>query len=96
MTTYTFNKSNWSGRQATIRVRKDGSFLFDDQNITLVERLSTVAGLHLSDVLADGRKVATVARWDNEKFWTATSEFSDLSRADEVAQVAAAKLLSNI
>jgi len=97
MTKYTFYKSNWSGESVTIHVRKDGSFDFQGERVTLVERPNSTPTLRMFGVFTDGRIVAGVIRFDGDKEWTCSSEFSgDLSRSDAVMQIAVAKLLSNI
>lgn len=97
MNKYTFNRENWTGEQATIEVRADGSFEFQGDLVELVARPNSTEVLAMFDVFCAGQKVASVSKFADCKYWTACSPFSvDLTRTDKVRQVAVAKLLSNI
>ncbi len=97
MTKHTFNKSNWSGESATIKVWKSGAFYYNGERIELVEKDDANFPGTLMEVMSDGRKVATVSRYKDEGEWNACSCFAEgFERSDAVPQVAVAKLLSNI
>ena len=98
MTKATFNAENWTGKTCTISIRKDGSFIFNGETIAITAHpeSGTVEGLTMMEIKENGRKIGTLAKWEGEATWSATSDFGSLSRSDENPQVAAAKLLSNI
>lgn len=97
----TFNKSDWSGEKGSIKLYKNGEFTLYDYRFKLVE----ISGVHsriiceeYKIISADGQwdedfELGRVSKWNADNYWAAFQY--DISREDEVKEVAAAKLLCN-
>ena len=93
-----FNKQNWTGENAAIRVRKDGSFQFQSEQVELRPHPETTANMPMCEVWTSDNKnhrlgvVVKVGACE----WLASSDYGSLTRSDSCPQVAVAKLMSNI
>jgi hypothetical protein len=101
MTTFTFNKDNWSGEEATIKVYNNGNFVFHDHLFT-VSPVSTVKSeggdsrwdFHTIELSWDGSPWATIHRFECDSEWEFNS--SDFSRSHKEPAVLCAIAAANL
>ena len=89
------NKDNWSGEKFKLRVRKDGTFDVYDYTFRCVVKGTEFQTAKLQVKEKDGwREVAQGFNLMDGDGWSFT--YGDISREDQVVEVAAAKLVFNI
>jgi hypothetical protein len=98
MTTFTFNTSNWSGEEATIKVRNN-KFSFNGYDFEL-RNFNTVTGdnpkydFHTVEFYYDGERFGTAVRFECDSEWEFNS--SDFSRSHKEPAVLCAIAAANL
>jgi hypothetical protein len=91
------DKSNWSGEKFTLKIRKDGTFDVYGETFKVKVKSFPEAGQAGAILVKDRmgwREIARGFRLEGDKQWGFS--YSDISREDEIPEVAAAQLIFNI